>query len=456
MDPSRFNSKTLGSIPQGESVCKIMAAAIQAVEPASAVRTHLRCTERTLSAGQKRYDLQKIKRIFLVGAGKAGAPMASAAAEVLGTHLYEGIMIVKHGCGPYDGQFPETLRIIEARHPIPDRRGLSGTHAILNLLKATTPEDLVICLLSGGASALMTLPAPGITLTDIQRMTDLLLRSGATIHEINTLRKHLDNVKGGGLARAAAPAQVLSLILSDVVGDQLDVIASGPTAVDESTYFQAMQIVKRYELEDRLAPSILNYLKRGINGEIAETLKPVEAAQLRIENIIIGSNRLAIQAALDTASKMGFNTQVLTTTMQGEARQAGQILSGILRDVDGGLYSISRPACIIAGGETTVTVTGTGFGGRNLELALAAVSGLKDLKNVLLITLATDGGDGPTDAAGAVVSGGTMAQALALGLSPAEYLIHNNSYPFFEAIGDLIKPGQTQTNTNDLVFIFAF
>ena len=456
MDPSRFLSKTLGSIPQGDTVRKIMAAAIQAVEPASAVRTHLKCTERTLSAGGKRYDLQKIKRIFLIGAGKAGAPMARAAVEVLGPHLYEGIMILKHGCGPYDGQFPENLRILEARHPIPDRRGLSGTHAILNLLRATTPEDLVICLLSGGASALMTLPAPGITLTDIQRMTDLLLRSGATIHEINTLRKHLDNVKGGGLARAAAPAQVLSLILSDVVGDQLDVIASGPTAVDESTYFQAMQIVKRYELEDRLAPSILNYLKRGINGEIAETLKPVEAAQLRIENIIIGSNRLAIQAALDTASKMGFNTQVLTTTMQGEARQAGQILSGILRDVDAGLYSISRPACIIAGGETTVTVTGTGFGGRNLELALAAVSGLKDLKNVLLITLATDGGDGPTDAAGAVVSGGTMAQALALGLSPAEYLIHNNSYPFFEAIGDLIKPGQTQTNTNDLVFIFAF
>jgi len=456
MDPSRFLSKTLGSIPQGDTVRKIMAAAIQAVEPASAVRTHLKCTERTLSAGGKRYDLQKIKRIFLIGAGKAGAPMARAAVEVLGPHLYEGIMILKHGCGPYDGQFPENLRILEARHPIPDRRGLSGTHAILNLLRATTPEDLVICLLSGGASALMTLPAPGITLTDIQRMTDLLLRSGATIHEINTLRKHLDVVKGGGLVRAAAPAQVLSLILSDVVGDQLDVIASGPTAVDESTYFQAMQIVKRYELEDRLAPSILNNLKRGINGDIAETLKPVEAAQLRIENVIIGSNRLAIQAALDTASKMGFNTQVLTTTMQGEARQAGQILSGILRDIDAGLYSISRPACIIAGGETTVTVTGSGIGGRNLELALAAVSGLKDLKNVLLITLATDGGDGPTDAAGAVVSGGTMAQALALGLSPAEHLIHNNSYPFFEALGDLIKPGQTQTNTNDLVFIFAF
>lgn len=456
MDPSRFLTKTLRTIPQGELVCRIMAAALDAVEPAGAVSRTLSLDGNKLIAGSKVYDLQRIERIFIVGAGKAGVPMAQAAGEILGSRVTAGIIIVKDGYGLEAGMRLSGIKVVEARHPIPDERGVSATREVLTMLSQTTPADLVLCLLSGGASALLTAPAPGITLADLQSTTGLLLCSGANIHEVNALRKHMDTVKGGGLARAAAPAQILSLILSDVVGDQFDVIASGPTAPDDSTYSQALSIVRKYRLEEKLPSSVLSLFQRGEAGEIPETPKAGDLLFDHVEKVLVGGNLQAAMAGIDAAKQAGLATQLLTTNMQGEARHAGRILAGIAHDLAQGVYTISPPACIIVGGETTVIIRGNGIGGRNQELALSAVSRLSGVSNVLLAALTTDGGDGPTDAAGAVVNGDTLSRARAVGLSPAEDLARNNSYPFFAALDDLIKTGPTFTNTNDLVFIFAF
>lgn len=456
MDPSRFLTHTLRSLPQGETVCRILAASLEAVDPAGAVTRRMKLDGDILIAGNKRYDLRQINRIFLVGAGKAGVPMAKSVLEILGSRVHNGIVIVKEGYGLAPGEHLKGIKVIEAAHPIPDERGASATREILTMLSHTSPSDLVICLLSGGASALLTAPARGITLADLQTLTDLLLRSGATIHEVNAARKHVDTIKGGGLARSAAPAQILSLILSDVVGDQFDVIASGPTAPDASTSSDALTVVKNHRLEEKLPSSIITHFMQGIDGKIPDTPKPGDALFDRVENLLAGSNLQAAQAGIEAARNAGFNTQLLTLGMQGEARHAGRILAGIANDLARGVYTLSAPACIVAGGETTVVVRGDGKGGRNQEVALAAVGRMSGLPNVLLVALATDGGDGPTDAAGAVVSGGTLPRARANGMLPAEYLARNDAYPFFTALDDLIKIGPTLTNVNDLVFVFAF
>jgi hydroxypyruvate reductase len=433
-----------------------MATALEAVEPAAAVDRHLQRTGDWLTAGEKRYNLSRIKRILIVGAGKASEPMARAVVGILGDAFTSGIVIVKEGWHQADDTLPPGLRVLEASHPIPDERGVQATREVLSLLSGAGVDDLVICLLSGGASALLTQPVEGISLQDVQRMTDLLLRSGAGIQQINALRKHHDVVKGGGLARAANGAQVLSLILSDVVGDRLDAIASGPTAPDSSTFLECLQIIQHYQLENKIPPSILEHLQRGATGEIPETLKAGEPLLERVNNVLVGSNRQAAAAGQAAAMSFGLNTKVLTVSMQAEARNAGRILAGIARDVAAGAVPIPRPACLIAVGETTVTISGEGLGGRNQEAALAAVVGMSDLPDSLLVTLATDGNDGPTDAAGAVVSGDTLTRARALGLLPSEYLVRNDSYHFFAALGDLLKPGPTLTNVNDLAFLFLF
>jgi glycerate 2-kinase len=249
---------------------------------------------------------------------------------------------------------------------------------------------------------------------------------------------------------------VISLVLSDVVGNPLNVIASGPTVADTSTYQEALQILERYHLSGNIPVSIIRHLKKGIDGEVAETPKPGDALFERVSNFIIGSNRLACQAALNKASHYGLNTMLLTTYLQGEARQAGLFMAAIAREIDASRRPINRPACLVAGGETTVTITGDGLGGRNLEVALGAVNDLAGLRQVALVTLATDGGDGPTDAAGALVTGDSLRRASALGLTPKVFLAENDSYHFFEKLGDLLKPGPTQTNVNDLTFLFAF
>ena len=314
----------------------------------------------------------------------------------------------------------------------------------------------MIALISGGGSALMMLPVPGVSLEDIQRLTSGLLACGATINEMNTLRKHLDQIKGGGLARMASPASLATLILSDVVGNPLDVIASGPTVPDTSTFADAWGILEHYNIVAQVPMPIQNHLQNGLAGKAAETLKPGDPTFAHVENVIIASNAQAAQAALETARMEGLNTLLLTTYMQGEAREIGRAMAAIGREMAASKQPLRRPACIIAGGETTVTLRGEGKGGRNQELALATVADLAGLEHVVLVALATDGGDGPTDAAGAVVTGATLEQAQSLGLDPADFLARNDAYRFFDALDDLLRPGPTNTNVNDLTFVFVF
>ena len=412
-----------------------------------------------LEIGGQSYNLGQIRRVLLVGAGKAGAPMAQAAAAILGEHLSQGLVIVKEGYTDQSSQLPP-YTVIEAGHPVPDERGVQGALRIRDLLGQAQADDLVICLISGGGSALLVSPVEGVSLADLQDLTGALLSCGASINEINTLRKHLEQLKGGGLARLAAPAQVAALALSDVIGDPLEVIASGPTSPDPSTFQEAMDILKRYGLLEKAPSGVLAHLRRGLAGAASETPKAEDKIFANVHNVIIGSNRQAALAALEMARSVGYNTLLLTTRLQGEARQAGRFLAAIAREISISGQPLSKPACLIAGGETTVTLSssaaqGGSLGGRNQELALGAASDLAGLPGVLLVTLATDGGDGPTDAAGAAVTGETLQRARQLGLDPQDFLERNDAYHFFERLGDLLKTGPTNTNVNDLTFIFA-
>lgn len=466
MDQQRFSTATLRSAAWGSDVLHILAAALVAVEPAAAVQAQLRRDGDTLVVGERSYDLTAYERVFVVGAGKAGAPMAQAVAAILADRLTAGLVIIKDlqdealpGAEPAPAEpasASNRLLILPARHPLPDQRGVNATQRIAALLDDATERDLVLVLLSGGGSALLTLPAPDISLDDLQALTSALLASGATINEINCLRKHLDLVKGGGLARMAAPATVAALILSDVVGSPLDVIASGPTVSDSTTFADAEAVLQRYNLLDGLPAPIAERLQQGAAGAVVETPKPGEPLFEHVQNVLIGSNVQAAEAARAAAQAAGYNALVLTTYLQGEARVVGQVLAAVASELALRGQPLQRPACVIVGGETTVTLRGEGLGGRNQELALGAVRDLDGLPDVALITLATDGGDGPTDAAGAVVTGATLARATALGLDPDTALANNDAYPFFAALDDLMRPGATDTNVNDLAFVFAF
>ncbi len=434
---------------------QVLAAALQAVEPAAAVQRHLHRDGDDLVAGDEACSLKNIHRVIVVGAGKAGVPMAGAVYQILDGFPCQGIILTKDGYqGGPDQPLPPGLQIIPAGHPLPDERGLRGAQAIAGLLLDASEVDLVICLISGGGSALLTFPAGDITLDDLRILTHELLSCGATIEEINSLRKHLEVLKGGSLARLAAPARLIALILSDVVGSPLDVIASGPTVPDPTTYADALGVLQHYQLLERTPKAILAHLYRGARGDLPETPKPGDQAFESVHNLVIGSNYQAAGAAVQHAARLGWNSLLLTTYLQGEARQAGRTLAAIARQVHASGEPLPRPACLVAGGETTVTLHGDGLGGRNQELALAAVTEMAGLPEAILVALATDGSDGPTDAAGAVVSGETLSQARRLGLDPAEYLERNDAYHFFEPIGDLLLPGPTQTNVNDLVCLF--
>jgi glycerate 2-kinase len=458
MDANRLWTTSLRESARGDAITRIMAAALAAVDPAAAVSRFLRREGDTLRVGERSFDLRQLDRVIVVGAGKAGAPMASAAAATLGERLTAGLVVVKDGhLGDEAAGLSHTpLRLLESGHPVPDQRGVDAALRISELVRDLTPRDLVIALLSGGGSALLTLPAPGISLGDLQALTGALLASGASIGEINTLRKHLDLMKGGGLADMSAPASLATLILSDVVGSPLDIIASGPTVPDTSSFADAMAVLDRYGLVERAPAAVRERLQQGAAGSIPETPKPGAPRFSQVTNLLVGSNELAAEAALGAARAEGFTPLLLTTSLEGEAREAGRFLSAVLREVAASGRPVPRPACIIAGGETTVTLRGSGRGGRNQELALAAVAELAGLTDVALVALATDGGDGPTDAAGAVVTGATAARARALGLDRATHLASNDAYPFFAALGDLLLPGPTATNVNDLAFLFAW
>jgi len=434
------------------TVTRVMQAALAAVEPGEAVRRALQRDGDTVTVADRPYDLSKYDRVFVVGAGKASAPMAAAVEDVLGERCVDGLVVVKHG----HTHPTRTVRLREASHPIPDETCVGGTAELVALLATTGPRDLVVVALSGGGSALMLLPAEGISLADMQQTTDVLLRAGATINELNTIRKHLEQAKGGGLARLAAPSDVLALVLSDVVGNPLDVIASGPTVPDTSTYADTCGIIERFGIWDRLPATVAQRLRDGRDGKIADTPKPGDPLFDRVQTVVVASNDLAAAAGVQQAEQEGMSALLLTTYVEGEAREVAKVAAALAREEAATGRPLPRPACLIMGGETTVTVRGNGVGGRNQELALAAAFKIAGLENVIIAALATDGNDGPNDATGAIADGTTLARAQAAGLDPNAYLTNNDAYRFFDALGDLLITGPTNTNVNDLLFVFVW
>lgn len=436
----------------GDDVLAILGSALQAVDPAEAVRQYVSSEGGRLRVGERQYDLSRYEHIYVIGGGKASGAMAVAVEEILGERVSAGLINVKYG-------YTAPTRVIElneAGHPIPDERGRRGAARMVRLARQAGPKDLVLCLISGGGSALMPLPAEGVSLSDLQGMNDALLRCGATINEVNTVRKHLSQIKGGHLARWAYPAEVVSLILSDVVGNPVDVIASGPTVADSTTFADACRVLEKYDLMGQVPSSILEHLRCGGGGELPETPKVGDLAFDRARNLVIASNDIASSAAVRKARELRYDTMLLSTYIEGEAREVGRVFAAIGREIADSGRPVSPPACVVSGGETTVTVRGDGLGGRNQELALACAPGIEGLENVLIVALATDGTDGPTDASGAVVDGTTLARASKMGLSAADSLRNNDAYHFFEALGDLLVTGPTNTNVNDVTFVFVF
>jgi len=430
----------------------ILRHAVEAVDPKEAVLRRLGLTDSRLTIDGDKLQLDGFSRIIVVGGGKASGAMAEAVEELLGERIAEGLVNVLKGTeGRHDLM---RIELNGASHPIPDEDGVRGVRRIISLVDEAGEDDLVMVLISGGGSALMTCPADGVPLDAVQDLTEMLLRSGATINELNTVRKHLSSVKGGQLAERAYPATVVSLILSDVVGDPLDTIASGPTAPDDSTFQDAVNVLRRYGLWEKTADPIRLRLEAGVRGGIEETPKPGSGVFQNVLNTVVGSNIAAAAAAVERASTLGYNTMLLSTRVEGEARHVGTVYAGIAKEIAASGNPIPRPAVVVAGGETTVTVTGSGRGGRNQELALSAAMRIEGLEAVFS-ALATDGIDGPTDAAGALADGRTAMRARALGLSPVESLENNDSYGFFDSLGDTILTGTTGTNVNDLALILV-
>ncbi len=390
------------------------------------------------------------RRLLTVGFGKASPSMAGALAESLGEMVDAGLVVTKYG--HILASVPGRIRLFEAGHPVPDGNGRRATEELLGLVNAADERTLIVTLISGGGSALLVAPQDGISLADKQQTTSLLLHAGADIGELNTVRKHLSRVKGGRLAEAAFPATVVSFILSDVIGDRLDVIASGPTAADPSTFGDALGILERYQLSAEVPPAVVDLLRRGDRGDLPETPKPGSRFLERVENIIVGSNRQALAAAARSARELGLTVEILSAELTGEAREVGRQLA------QKALTSAERKSgnaglCLLAGGETTVTVRGKGKGGRNMEMALAFAIEIAGHPGITFLSAGTDGTDGPTDAAGAIVDGGTVGRAKEMGLDPRQYLDNNDSYTFFQRCGGLLVTGATGTNVMDLQIV---
>jgi glycerate 2-kinase len=437
-------------------------AALEAVDPAQLVSDHLRTHPAPQVPGA----------IHLVAVGKAAVTMTSGARAVLGDRLRGGVLILPRGQPSASAKTPGSPRTsgspppeppaeslppgflaFKGGHPVPDAGSVEGSEAILRLAEGLTEKDLLLCLISGGGSALMTLPAEGVPLAAVQETTDLLLQAGATIQELNCVRKHLDRLKGGRLARAAAPARVLALVLSDVVGDRPDVIASGPVSPDPTTFRDAVRVLDRLRVTERVPSPVRDHLARGRSGEVEESPGGGDRAFRRVEWRLVGHNRIAVDAARREAGRLGYRTGLLSSFLTGEAREVGRVLAAAGREMRRTGDPVAPPACLVAAGETTVTVVGAGRGGRNQEVALGAAMELAGEEGILVASMGTDGIDGPTDAAGAVADGGSIARARALGLDPRTALAHNDAYPFFRTLDDLILTGPTGTNVMDIQLV---
>ncbi|MEQ6341372.1 MAG: HAD-IIB family hydrolase [Gammaproteobacteria bacterium] len=435
-------------------LASIFSAALAAVDPYDAVLSAAKLENDCLSVADTTYKLEDFSRIVVVGAGKATARMALAMEELLRDRISAGLIIVKEAHTEKLGMIEQ----IEASHPVPNESGVMGAQKILEMVRVSDERTLIICLLSGGASALLVAPVAGVTLQDKQGVTSLLLKAGATIGELNAVRKHLSAVKGGRLAQAAYPARMVTMILSDVIGDRLDVIASGPTAPDKTNFADAWDVIEKYGLKELIPLRVANYLQRGIAGLEPETVKDREPCLLGTLNVVIGGISRALVAAAEACQHLGFAAKLITTELQGEARDAASFLAHTAQMTQSGLKAGER-CCLLFGGETTVTVRGTGKGGRNQELALAFALEIDGQEGISLLSAGTDGNDGPTDAAGALVDGNTVGRARRLGIEPAAYLGNNDSYGFFQLLDVLsgershFMTGPTGTNVMDIQII---
>jgi hydroxypyruvate reductase len=425
---------------------RIFDAALAAVDPQEAVARHLKRCGDVLRVAERAYDLNTFRAVHVVGTGKAGAPMAKAVESILAERMAGGVVVVKYGHGARLSR----VRILEAGHPVPDENSRRGAEAVLAQAAEAGPEDLVFCLVSGGGSSLLALPAEGLTLADKQAATRTLLACGAAIHEINTVRKHLSAVKGGRLARAAFPATVITLILSDVVGDDLAAIASGPTVPDSGTFADALGIIARHRISGRMPAAVLSHLEAGAAGRISETPKKGDDAFSRVQHVVVGRNLDGLAAARDRAAALGYQTLILSSRIRGEACHVAAVLAAVALEIRHSGHPIRPPACILCGGETTVTMASHGQGGRNQELALAAALEIANCEGILFLSAGSDGTDGPTAAAGAMVDGTTLARAKAAGLDARRHLHGHDAYPLFERLGDLVVTGPTRTNVMDL------
>jgi len=435
----------------------IFMAAVESVHPQQLIEEALELRDTVLSArgvdGRRvEFDLNGVERVVIAGFGKAVAPMAAALEGLLADRLEGGIVAVKHGhtC-PL-----EKVRTIEAGHPVPDEGSVRAAHEILALLEGLGEKDLALVLITGGGSAVLDAYPEGITLEEAQETFRILLACGAPIQDINTVRKHISLVKGGRLAHAACPARLLTLVLSDVIGDPLSVIASGPTVPDPTTFADALEVLDRYGVTTTVPAGVLARLQAGIRGEISETAKEGDEACRGSDTVIIGNLERAVAAAAERARRHGFEPHVLTTAQEGEAAETGRELARLVCTAGRGEGPVPPPCCLIAGGETTVTITGeAGQGGRNQELALAAATELAGSGGVVVLSGGTDGTDGPTDAAGGVVDGWTQARAAAAGFDLDRHLAGHDAYPLLEAVGGLIRTGPTMTNVMDIILLLA-
>ena len=424
----------------------IFEAGLVASDPELLIGRRLQVDGQILYAGERLYNLANHGDIYVVGAGKATARMALAVEALLGERIAGGIIIVKRG-----HRVPlRKIEVVEAGHPIPDQEGVDATESIIGLLRRTQKTDLILCLVSGGASALLSCPVVGLSLQDKQQTTQALLNCGARIQEVNAIRKHISRVKGGRLAELAYPSTVLSLILSDVIDDSMDNIGSGPTAPDSSTFADCLSIIDRYRVGGMIPVTVRSILKKGAAGEIVDTPKAGDPIFQKVQNLLIGNNQLALVAAKEKAEALGYNTLVLSGSIEGEARKVAIDHVVMARDVLSSSGPIRPPACIISGGETTVAIRGDGLGGRNQEFALAAAIEIDVLEGVVVLSGGTDGTDGPTDAAGGIVDWTTVQRARDKGFDARSYLERNDSYPFLKTVGDLLITGPTLTNVMDL------
>jgi hydroxypyruvate reductase len=437
-----------------QDIRSIFFRALERVDPRGMIKSAVRLEGSVLLISRQgqtlREDLSAFSEVVVLGIGKASSRMGAAMEEILGDRISQGLVITKHGhADPLDH-----IAVREAGHPVPDEGSVSGAEALLDLVRRADERTLIVNLISGGGSALFSLPALGVTLADKQETTRVLLESGADIREINCIRKHLSQVKGGLFARAAHPARVINLILSDVVGDRLDTIASGIAVPDETTFDQALGIVDKLRIRKLLPAPVVTRLEAGSRGEIPDTPKPGDRVFERVTNILLGNNLSACNAARDHGRALGYRSFLLTSMLTGEAREAARFFAAIARDMKRGAPDFPRPALIVAGGETTVTIRGAGRGGRNQEMALSFINDFhqtaEGMEGIWFLSAGTDGTDGPTDAAGALVGPMALDRAWELGLETGEYLDENDSYTFFQKAGGLFVTGPTGTNVCDI------